>query len=191
MVGEYVISVVLIAFSLALDAFAVSISSGVSIPGFGWRDALKMGAWFGAFQFFMPLMGWLAGSAASACVSTAGHCLAFGILTAIGGRMLWTCRRCNPEPEAAPPRLSAGRLCLLAVATSIDALAAGVSMAFMEVNILLSACVIGLAAFVLSVVGGRLGHRLGCLFQTRATMAGGLALIGIGIKILLEHVACF
>ena len=176
----------LIALSLALDAFAVSVSSGISIPGFGWKHALKLGCWFGGFQFAMPLAGWLLGTSVSQYIEAVDHWVAFGLLAVIGGRMVWGSLK-GGDGEEAPPDLSARRLCLLAIATSIDALAVGVSMAFMRVSVLLSAAIIGVVAFVLSMVGGLAGKRLGALFQRRAELAGGLVLVGIGIKILVEH----
>lgn len=182
------IEVVLIAVSLALDAFAVSVSSGISVKGFGWKHAVKMGVYFGLFQFGMPLIGWLLGSSVSTYIEAVDHWIAFGLLALIGGRMVWEAlRRSCGETDEAATDLSAKRLVVLAVATSIDALAVGVSMAFMDVNILFSAIVIGVVAFVLSIVGGLLGKRLGCLFQRRAEVVGGVVLIAIGIKILVEH----
>ena len=180
------VEIVLIAVSLALDAFAVSVSSGIAIPGFSWKQAVKMGIWFGAFQFAMPLAGWLLGSSVSQYIEAVDHWVAFGLLALIGGRMAWGAIRGSGEEEA-PADLSAKRLCLLAIATSIDALAVGVSMAFMKVDVLLSAVIIGVVAFVLSVVGGLAGRGLGGLFQKRAELVGGLVLIGIGVKILVEH----
>ena len=180
------IEIFLIAVSLALDAFAVSVSSGISIPGFGGRQAVKRGLGFGAFQFAMPLIGWVLGAGVSQYIQAVDHWVAFALLAAIGGKMAWEALRGGEEDEA-PADLSARRLCLLAIATSIDALAVGVSMAFMRVDVLLSAAVIGVVAFVLSVVGSLAGRRLGRLFQRRAELAGGLVLIGIGVKILLEH----
>lgn len=181
------VEIFLIAVSLALDAFAVSVSSGIAIPGFGWKQAVKMGLWFGTFQFAMPLAGWLLGSSVSGYIEAVDHWVAFGLLALIGGRMAWGAVRGGGDEEEAPADLSAKRLCLLAVATSIDALAVGVSMAFMRVDVLFSAIIIGIVAFVLSVVGGLAGRRLGSLFQQRAELVGGLVLIGIGIKILVEH----
>lgn len=175
----------LIAVSLALDAFAVSVSSGVSIRGFSWRQAVKLGVWFGAFQFAMPLIGWFAGSRVSAYLEAVGPFIAFGLLFLIGARMAW--EALTGTGEDAPEDLSVRRLAALALATSIDALAVGVSMAFLDTPILLSAAVIGVVAFVLSVLGGLLGKKLGALFQRRAQVAGGVVLIGIGVKILLEH----
>ena len=184
----YLIEIFLIAVSLALDAFAVSVSSGISIPGFSGRQAVKMGVWFGGFQFAMPLIGWFLGSSVSQYIEAVDHWVAFGLLALIGGRMVWGALKAGAgEEEEVPPDLSARRLCLLAIATSIDALAVGVSMAFMKVDILVSALVIGVVAFGLSVVGGLVGKRLGALFQRRAELVGGLVLVGIGIKILAEH----
>lgn len=186
--GGFVIEVFLIAVSLALDAFAVSVSSGISVKGFGWKHAVKMGVYFGLFQFAMPLIGWFLGSSVSAYIEAVDHWIAFGLLVLIGGRMVWgALHTACGEEEAPPADLTAKRLVVLAIATSIDALAVGVSMAFMDVNILFSAIVIGVVAFALSVVGGLLGKRLGCLFQRRAEVVGGVVLIAIGIKILVEH----
>ena len=182
------VEIFLIAVSLALDAFAVSVSSGISIPGFGVKQAARMGLWFGAFQFMMPVAGWLLGSSVSQYIETVDHWVAFALLAVIGGRMAWGSLRGGEEDEA-PADLSARRLCLLAIATSIDALAVGVSMAFMNVPVLASAVVIGMVAFVLSLVGGLVGKRLGGLFQRRAELVGGLVLIAIGVKILIEHLS--
>lgn len=179
------LSVVLIAFSLALDAFAVSVSCGISVRGFSWRQALELGCWFGSFQFIMPLIGWFLGSRVSVYIKAFDYLVAFVLLALIGGRMIL--EAVKGEENAAVTSLSVGRLAALAVATSIDALAVGVPMAFMEVNILSAAAVIGLVAFALSVVGGLLGRRLGVLFRRRATIAGGLVLIGIGVKMLVQH----
>lgn len=176
----------LIALSLAMDAFAVSAATGVALPGFRFRHAATMGTWFGAFQFAMPLLGWLLGTGVSGYIRSVDHFVAFGLLAFIGGRMVWN--SFSQEGEEACPDLSPRRLLVLAVATSIDALAVGVSMAFMpDVNVLLSCVVIGVVAFALSVAGGLLGRRLGDLLQKRAELVGGLVLIAIGLKILIEH----
>lgn len=177
--------IVLIAVSLALDAFAVSVSTGIAMPGFSWRQGVKMGLWFGAFQCIMPLAGWALGSSMARYIQSVDHWIAFCLLAVIGGKMIWEAR--GEGGEEAVADLSAQRLCVLAIATSIDALAVGVSMAFMSVNILVAAVVIGVVAFALSLVGGLLGRRLGGLFQRWAQAAGGLVLVGIGVKILMEH----
>ena len=182
------LSIFLIAVSLALDAFAVSVSSGITVPGFGWKQACRMGLWFGFFQFAMPLIGWLLGSSVSGYIESVDHYIAFLLLAVIGGRMVWGALKHGGDGEERPvTSLTAGRLAVLALATSIDALAVGVSMAFMQVQVMLSCIVIGLVCFAMSVAGGLLGKRLGGLFQKRAEIVGGLVLIGIGVKILLEH----
>ncbi|MBO5918319.1 MAG: manganese efflux pump [Oscillospiraceae bacterium] len=189
--------VLLMAISFAVDAFAVATSTAIATPGFRKRDALKMGTWFGAFQFFMPLAGWLLATSLNQYIVAFDHFIAFGLLAFIGGKMVWgsfdkTC-------EVGSADLSAKRLCLLAIATSIDAMAGGVSIcvdsaagsfaitASAYIDILLACAVIGIVAFALSYVGGVLGKRLGCLFQKRAELVGGLVLIAIGTKILIEH----
>ncbi|MBQ8929699.1 MAG: manganese efflux pump [Oscillospiraceae bacterium] len=177
----------LIAVSLALDAFAVSITSGLTVKGFNIRHSLLMGVYFGAFQFIMPLLGWLLGSTVSHYVSRFGPWISFILLAFIGGRMVYSALRDNDD-EAGETSLTHRRLLLLAVATSIDAFAVGVSFAFMRINIWGACTVIGVVAFAMSIIGGQIGGRLSGVFQKRAEVIGGLVLIGIGIKILLEGI---
>ena len=181
------LEILLIALSLAMDAFAVSISTGIAVPGFGPRQAARIGLWCGAFQFAMPLMGWALGSSVSAYIEAVDHWIAFGLLALIGGNMIR--EALFGGEEEAVTDLSVRRLFLLALATSIDALAVGVSLAFVKVDILLAAGVIGAVAFLLAMLGGLLGRRLGQLFQRRATLLGGLVLVFIGGKILAEHLS--
>ncbi len=178
------LSIFLIAVSLALDAFAVSVTSGLTVKGFNIRHALLLGCYFGAFQFIMPLVGWFLGSTISRYVSRIGPYISFLLLAIIGGKMVYGTLRGGDEQNVTD--LSHGRLLALAVATSIDAFAVGVGFAFMDVAILLSSAIIGIVAFVLSVIGGMLGGRLSGVFQKRAELIGGLVLIGIGLKILIE-----
>ncbi len=180
------VEIFLIAVSLALDAFAVSVSSGISIPGFGVKQAARMGLWFGAFQFMMPVAGWLLGSSVSQYIETVDHWVAFALLAVIGGRMAWGSLRGGEEDEA-PADLSARRLCLLAIATSIDALAVGVSFAFLSVNIGAAVSFIGVITFALSMVGVKVGSLFGAKYKSKAELAGGIILILMGLKILLEH----
>ena len=185
------------AISFAVDAFAVATSTAIATPNFRKRHALKIGVWFGSFQFAMPLAGWLLATGMRQYIEAFDHFIAFGLLAFIGGKMVWgsfdkTC-------ETGSSDLSAKRLCLLAIATSIDAMAGGVSIAADSAagifaitasplaDILLACTVIGVVAMVLSYVGGVVGKGLGCLFQKRAELVGGLVLIGIGTKILIEH----
>ena len=176
-------TILLIAISLALDAFAVSVSCGLTGRG-GIRLALRLGIWFGAFQFLMPLLGFTLGRSVAGYVAAVSPWVAFGLLSFIGGRMLLDAGSETP----APSELSASRLLALAVATSIDALAVGVSFAFLRVNILAASAVIGLVAFLLSLLGGTVGGTLSGRFQARAESLGGAALIAIGAKILIENV---
>lgn len=181
------VEIFLIAVSLAMDAFAVSISTGIAVPGFGLRQAARIGAWCGFFQFAMPITGWFLGSSVRSYIEAVDHWIAFTLLALIGGHMIWDA--ISGGSEEAVTDLSARRLFLLALATSIDALAVGVSMAFMDVNILLASVVIGVVAFVLAMLGGLLGRRLGELFQRRATLLGGAVLVCIGVKILVQHLS--
>ena len=179
------LQILLIALSLAMDAFAVSVSTGIAVPGFGPRQAARIGVWCGAFQFAMPLIGWFLGSSVKTYIEAVDHWIAFGLLAFIGGNMIH--EALSGGQEEAVTDLSARRLFLLALATSIDALAVGGTMAFLDVNILFSAAIIGVVAFLLAMLGGLLGRRLGQLFQRRATLLGGAVLVFIGGKILLEH----
>ena len=184
------VEIFLIAVSLALDAFAVSVSSGISIPGFGPRQAVKMGLWFGAFQFLMPLLGWLLGSSVSQYIEAVDHWVAFGLLAVIGGKMAWeSLRRGCGEEDEAPPDLSARRLCVLAISTSIDALAVGLSFSLLNINVWGPSTLIGVVCAVITALGLLAGKGLAHadIFGRRAELVGGCVLIGIGLKILYEH----
>ena len=180
------VEIFLIAVSLALDAFAVSVSSGISVPGFGPRQAVKMGLWFGTFQFLMPLLGWLLGSRFQGLITSVDHWIAFVLLCAIGGNMVResrTCGACGEMDASFAPKV----MLPLAVATSIDALAVGVTFAFLRVDILPAVCFIGAVTFVFSFAGVKMGSVFGARYQSKAELFGGGVLIGMGIKILLEH----
>ena len=174
----------LIAVSLAMDAFAVSVSSGISVPGFGWKHAVKMGAYFGFFQLAMPLLGWLLGSGVSQYIEAVDHWIAFGLLAFIGVGMI---RESREQACPADRGFSPKEMLPLAVATSIDALAAGVSLALLDVQILWAVSFIGLTTFCLSAAGVWAGHRFGARYKGGAELAGGVVLILIGVKVLLEH----
>lgn len=176
----------LLAASLAADAFAVAISMGLSAQKASFRDAVRVGLFFGGFQALMPLLGYLAGSTVSAVIERYDHWIAFGLLAFIGGRMLWESARGTEEGEQ--PSLGALRkLLVLSIATSIDALAVGVSLAVLREHIWVNAAWIGCVTFALSTLGVLAGRRLGRRMQRCATVAGGLVLIFIGAKILIEH----
>jgi putative Mn2+ efflux pump MntP len=177
----------LIALGLAMDAFAVSTACGVQIAVVRYGHVLRVALAFGFFQFMMPVIGWLAGSTFSAWLLAVDHWVAFGLLTVIGLRMIWESFRKDTPPARDPTR--GWNLLILAVATSIDALAVGLSLAFLDVSIWYPAVVIGIVAAALSAVGALFGCRLGHRFGVWAERAGGLVLIGIGVRILVEHLA--
>ena len=184
-----VIEIALLGVSLAMDAFAVSITTGITLKDLRWKHALKVGLFFGGFQFLMPLIGYLAGSTFVRYIESVDHWIAFGLLAFIGGHMLWEVWKGEGEEdeneEAGPLRL--GELTLLAIATSIDALAVGITFAFLGINIVSAISIIGCTTFVLSGVGVMVGHRFGLRYKKKAEIAGGVILILIGVKILLEH----
>lgn len=179
------ISVFLIAFSLAVDAVAAAVCCGVSNPGFGKKDALRLGLWFGGFQGGMTLLGGLAGRELSTRFQLIGSAAAFGLLLYLGGRMILDAL--GQQEETNPHySLETKRIAALAVATSLDALAVGISVAFLNVGLWTAAAVIGGVALVLSALGSLLGQRIGQRFHRWASAAGGLVLCGIGVRILLE-----
>lgn len=182
------LQLLLISVSLALDAMAVSISVGMANPQAAWKQGLRMGLWFGGFQFGMPLLGFLLGRTLSSYIQTAAPFVAFALLAFVGGRMvLDSLQNKDCEVPRAAGTLTARKLFALAVATSIDALAVGVSAAFMAFPLLLSCAVIGVTAFLLSLLGTVVGRKLGCAFQRWAQICGGVVLILIGLKFLVER----
>lgn len=174
-----------LAVGLAMDAFAVSICKGLAMPHLRRRDAAAVGAWFGAFQALMPLLGYLLGSAFASLIVSVDHWAAFALLAVLGGNMLWESFR--PGEEDCDPSLRAWDMFLLAVATSIDALAVGITFAFLGVEILPAVCLIGGVTFLLSAAGVLLGHAFGARYKAGAERFGGAVLILMGLKILLEH----
>ena len=186
------LSVLLIGVSLSMDAFAISVTNGLTLKNFNVRHALLMGLYFGGFQFLMPLIGCLLGSTVSGYVSAFGPYISFGLLAFIGGKMvLDNIKPGCPEGEDDDEgmlTLSHRRLFVMAVATSIDALAVGVSFAFMEIKLIPSCILIGCTTFVISFLGAMLGSRIPGISGRRAGILGGAVLIGIGIKLLLEGI---
>lgn len=184
------LSILLIGLSLSMDAFAVSVTNGLTVRDFRPRHALWMGLYFGGFQFLMPLLGYLLGSTVSHYVARFGPYISFALLAFIGGKMLLDSLRPDAQGEdGAAASLSHRALLAAAIATSIDALAVGVSFAFMEDLRLLPSCLlIGCTTFVLSVLGALLGSRIPGLGGKKAGVVGGLVLIGIGLKMLIEGV---
>ncbi|MDI7260755.1 MAG: manganese efflux pump MntP family protein [Thermodesulfobacteriota bacterium] len=179
-------TLLLIAFGLAMDAFAVSISNGITIKSQRTNHALRIGLFFGSFQALMPLVGWSAGLNLRDFISGVDHWIAFGLLSLIGCKMIYESKK-TETPRKEVNSLSLWMLLALSIATSIDALAVGISFAFLNISIATPIIVIGSVTFVLSFLGVLIGNRIGHLFAKKIEFLGGLILIGIGIKILIEH----
>ena len=178
-------TILLIALSLAMDAFAVSIANGITITHRRNRAALTLAFFFGAFQMFMPIIGWLAGLTLEEVVMGVDHWIALALLTLIGSKMIYDSTK--REVDKIENRLGTGTLLTLSIATSIDALAVGLSLAFLQTDIATPIIVIGIVTFTLSLIGFFFGKTAGNLFGNKIKIIGGLILIGIGIRILLEH----
>jgi len=197
----------IIAVGLSMDAFAVAACAGLTMPRVTVKKALIVGLYFGVFQAVMPLIGFLLATSFADRITTFDHWLAFVLLCIIGGKMIYesfekdgcadrecpeeTCtdRECpgGKRPDRTETSLSPRKMLPLAVATSIDALAVGVSFAFLNMQIVPSVFSIGITTFLLSIVGVKIGNLFGTRFKAKAELAGGIILILMGVKILLEH----
>ncbi len=175
----------LIAVGVSMDAFAVSICKGLAIGRVTPGQCVKIGLWFGGFQAAMPAAGYFLGVSFHSYIETVDHWIAFILLVLIGLNMIREVL--HKEEKTVDRSLSAGSLFLLAVATSIDALAVGISLSCVDVEILKPLLIIGLTTFSFSAVGLKLGGKLGLRFRTSAQIVGGVILIAIGIRILVEH----
>ncbi|GHV60512.1 putative manganese efflux pump MntP [Spirochaetia bacterium] len=183
------LSIVLIGVSLSMDAFAISVSSGISIPGLRPFYAVRSSFFFGLFQFIMPVAGWFLGSTFAGYINAFDHWVVFALLAFIGGKMVFEeLRGEDGKPESGGGDIrSMGTLLTLSAATSIDALAVGVSFSLLDQGIWLNAAIIGGVTLLICLAGFEFGRRIGRLFEKWAALAGGLMLIGIGTKILIEH----
>ena len=182
-------SIFMIGIGLSMDAFAVSIARGMTMKKEDLlRYALTLGFFFGVFQAVMPLIGWWAGSYFQEFIASIDHWIAFGLLAIIGGNMI---RESRGEEECVGARFDVKEMTALAVATSIDALAVGVTFAFLDVNIAPAAAFIGCLTFVISAAGLKIGTVFGTKYRNKAECFGGIVLILIGLKILLEHLGIF
>jgi len=176
-----------IALALAMDAFAVALGTGMNLATLTGRHLFRLGFHFGLFQALMPVVGWLAGLTIQKQVAAWDHWIAFALLAFVGGKMLKEAFADHDEKRADSDPTRGLSLVLLSVATSIDALAVGFSLSMLGVSIWTPALVIGLVAGVLTVVGMLLGRKAGDQWGPRVEIVGGLVLIGIGVKILAEH----
>ncbi len=177
----------LIALALALDAFAVTAGIGASLHGLTLGASLRLALHFGLFQFFMSLLGWLAGGRVISLIENFDHWAAFFILALVGGRMIYFGWRKQPEKKFRSDPTRGWFLFLLSVATSLDALAVGFTLATLKINILMAAIIIGLIAFILTMIAACLSSYIGYLAGRWAEFFGGLILIAIGLRILMSH----
>ena len=181
-----IFTILIIALALAMDAFAVSIASGAAYRQLHIKHTLRLAIFFGGFQAFMPLLGALAGLSFRDYIEDYGHWVAFIILVFVGGKMIYeSFKITEAEKNYSPANILV--LLTLSVATSIDALAVGITLSFVATSITIAVIVIGLVTFILSYIGVILGKKLGHFFENKIEAIGGLVLIGLGTKILIQH----
>ena len=180
-----ILELFLLAVGLSMDAFAVSVCKGLAMPKITVKKASVVGVWFGGFQALMPLIGWALGIRFQSMITNIDHWIAFVLLAVIGANMIK--ESFSKEEECPDASFGFKTMLTLAVATSIDALAVGVTFAFLNVSIVPAVLLIGATTFVCSAVGVKIGNVFGNRFQSKAEFLGGLVLIAIGLKILIEH----
>ena len=180
------VEILFIGIGLAMDAFAVSVTSGITLKKMRLPHAMRIAIFFGAFQAIMPLLGWLGGRCFRQYICSYDHWVAFVLLVIIGGKMIHEARRPATDGPAADP-LHVYVLFTLAIATSIDALAVGITFSFLDIDIWQAIGIIGAVTFVLSFAGTQIGKTFGHMFENKLEILGGIILIGIGLKILIHH----
>ena len=179
------IELFLIAVGLSMDAFAVSVCKGLAMPKCTFKKAAIVGLWFGGFQALMPAIGYVLGAQFQETIASIDHWIAFVLLALIGGNMIH--EALDNDEEEADASLDVKTMFLLAVATSIDALAIGITFAFLKVNIIPAVCFIAIVTFIISFAGVKIGNVFGARYKNKAEIVGGVILILLGLKILLEH----
>ena len=179
------LEILLISIGLAMDAFAVSICKGLSLKTMSWKKAIIVGLYFGVFQALMPLIGYFLGSTFESVVTKVDHWIAFILLGIIGINMLK--EAFGKDEENQNDKVDFKTMIMLAIATSIDALAVGITFAFLKVNIAIATTMIGIVTFAICVIGVKIGNKFGDKYERKAEVVGGIILIFMGIKILLEH----
>lgn len=180
------LSLFFIAVGLSMDAFAVAVCKGLSMKKMNWSNAVIIALYFGFFQAAMPFFGYTLGRQFSSAIVSIDHWIAFILLSLIGINMIR--ESLNKEEESLDSSIAPAQMLMLAIATSIDALAVGVTFAFLNVSIIPAVIFIGSTTFILSITGVKVGNVFGCLYKSKAEFAGGTILILIGFKILIEHV---
>jgi len=183
-----IIELLIIAVGLSMDAFAVAICKGLSMCKMSYKKALVTGCFFGGFQALMPFIGYMLGTQFKDYITSVDHWIAFVLLLLIGLKMI---KESKDECEIGEDTIDIKNMIVLSLATSIDALAVGVTFAFLHVNIIPAVSMIGITTFAFSFAGVKIGNVFGERFKSKAELAGGLILIGMGIKILLEHLGVF
>ncbi|MBT3363201.1 MAG: manganese efflux pump [Chloroflexi bacterium] len=181
------LSILIIAVGLAVDCFAVSVSGSISMKKVARLPMLRMALAFGLFQAGMTALGWLVGQTVVDYIASVDHWIAFGLLALVGAKMIWESIHADSDNAKTVDVTKGLALLVLSIATSIDALAVGVSFAVLDVNIAFACALIGTAALTLTIIGLILGKRLGTDFGKRAEIVGGIVLIGIGTRILISH----
>ncbi len=178
-------AILLLGIGLAMDAFAVSICKGLAMKKMNWKNAIIIALYFGMFQAVMPIIGYFLGTTFESLVTTFDHWIAFILLLLIGGSMIK--ESFDNEDEKKNDKIDFKTMTALALATSIDALAIGITFAFLDVNVTLAVSIIGIITFIISVCGVKIGNKFGDKYQNKAELMGGIILVLLGIKILLEH----
>ena len=180
-----IIEIILISIGLAMDAFAVSVCKGLSMKRMDWKKAIIIGLWFGVFQAGMPVIGYILGNEFEHLIVSIDHWIIFGLLSFIGIKMVK--ESFSQTGENVNDNVDFKTMFILAIATSIDALAVGITFAFLDTNIMLAAFLIGLITWGFCILGVKIGNQFGDKYENKAEFTGGMILILIGIKILLEH----
>lgn len=185
-----ILEIILVGLGLAMDAFAVSVCKGLSMKTLDWKKAIIIALYFGIFQMLMPVIGYFLGTAFEGVVTSVDHWIAFILLALIGGNMIKETfsKECS---EKCNDCIDFKTMIILAIATSIDALAVGITFAFLQTNMLFAITVIGVITFIISLMGVKIGNKFGNKYEKKAEFIGGLILILIGTKILLEHLGIF
>lgn len=179
------LEILLISIGLAMDAFAVSICKGLAMRKMNWKKAIIIGLYFGIFQAIMPIIGYYIGGSFQSLVTNIDHWIILGLLVFIGGNMIK--ESFENEKAEANDNIDIKTMMILAIATSIDALAVGITFAFFEIDLISVVLAIGIITFILSVIGVKIGNKFGAKYERKSEFVGGLILIIIGIKVLMEH----
>lgn len=185
-----IVELILLSIGLGMDAFAVSICKGISMKKMDWKKAIIIGLYFGGFQALMPVIGYFLGSAFESIITNIDHWIAFVLLGIIGAKMIKDSLGLENN-ENINDDVDAKNMVILAIATSIDALAVGITFAFFDVNLIFAISLIGITSFILPVIGTKIGNKFGNRYEKKAELVGGTILVVLGLKILIEHLNIF